>query len=415
MPIRSEPHHWDDSRAYSVQVASRTHNGSRKRMSVLEKHNNELEELKSKRQALKNLSTNTTQLQTNQGLKIGLKKNNSSVKASTTKSKVVITVNKPYMESRLGLGIDPFGSSIKIRNMKHDSLFRGSALKVGDTLDSINGIKYASFKMGKLLLQAAPAGPLTVVAVSTDADDNCVAPLQVTAAAQREATLPVMQHVGEKHKKSPENSNLMQFPWPIELPSTGVVALRGRISTKHNVQMFKGEWAFGLDIITGKTEGLTEPFEYQMGLPVSGGGITFDGKFQYSGKDINDKFVLNCTQNRGGYWNVFGKGGNKFGDFCLEGSLKDGELTLGRTYVVVDTSTPPVSSLQERSLRSRNIPLGSPSSSKFERVAVLCCGLISLSLTMSLLDCEAAEEEVSAATSSNLTVDKENLAQVRNK
>ena len=318
------------------------------------------------------------------------------------------------MESTLGLGIQGI-SSIKVTNIKHDSLFRGSALKVGDTLDSINGIKYASFKMGKLLLQAAPAGPLTVVAVSTDADDNCVAPLQVTAAAQREATLPVMQHVGEKHKKSAENSNLMQFPWPIELPSTGVVALRGRISTKHNVQMFKGEWAFGLDIITGKTEGLTEPFEYQMGLPVSGGGITFDGKFQYSGKDINDKFVLNCTQNRGGYWNVFGKGGNKFGDFCLEGSLKDGELTLGRIYVVVDTSTPPVSSLQERSLRSRNIPLGSPSSSKFERVAVLCCGLISLSLTMSLLDCEAAEKEVSAATSSNLAVDKENLAQVRNK
>ena len=238
MPIRLKPHHWDDSPAYS-QVASSTHNASRKRMSVLEKHNNELEELKSKRQALKNLSTNTTQLQTNQGLKIGLKKNNSSVKASTTKSKVVITVNKPYMESTLGLGIQGI-SSIKVTNIKHDSLFRGSALKVGDTLDSINGIKYASFKMGKLLLQAAPAGPLTVVAVSTDADDNCVAPLQVTAAAQREATLPVMQHVGEKQvtKKSPENSNLMQFPWPIELPSTGVVALRGRISTKHNVQMF---------------------------------------------------------------------------------------------------------------------------------------------------------------------------------
>ena len=236
-----KPHDWkDNSPTHAVQVASWTHNASRKRMSVLEKHNRELykarsaEELKSKRQALENLSTNTTLLQTNQGLK----KNNSSVKASTTKSKVVITVNKPYMESRLGLGIDPFGSSIKIRNMKHDSLFRGSALKVGDTLDSINGIKYASFKMGKLLLQAAPAGPLTVVAVSTDADDNCVAPLQFTAAAQREATLPVMQHVGEKHKKSPENSNLMQFPWPIELPSTGVVALRGRISTKHNVQMF---------------------------------------------------------------------------------------------------------------------------------------------------------------------------------
>ena len=415
MTRRLKPHLWDDSPAYAVQVASKTHNASRKRMSVLEKHNNELEELKSKRQALKNLSTNTTQLQTNQGLK----KNNPAVKASPTTSKVVITVNKPYMESKLGLGIDPFGSSVKIRNIKHDSLFRGSALKVGDTLDSINGIKYASFKMGKLLLQAAPAGPLTVVAVSTDADDTCVEPLQVTAAAQRETTLPVMQHVGEKQvtKKSPENSNLMQFPWPIELPSTGVVALRGKISTKHNsvVQMFKGEWAFGIDIITGKTEGLTEPFEYQMGLPVSGGGITFDGKFQYSGKDINDKFVLNCNQNRGGYWNVFGKGENKFGDFSVEGTIHDKELTLGRTYVVVDTSTPPVSSLQERSLRSRNIPLGSPSSSKFERVAVLCCGLISLSLTMSLLDCEAAEEEVSAAISSNLAVDKENLAQVRNK
>ena len=309
------PYDWDlhgqedDSPTHAVEAASTTLSAcSKKRMSALEQHNRELykarsaEELKSKRQALENLptNTNTTKLKTNQGLK----KNYPAVKASPTTSKVVITVNKPSMESKLGLLIDLLGPFIKIKEIKHDSLFRGSALQVGDALESINGIKYASTKMrmingikytsariGMLLLETAPKGPLTVVAVSTD--ENLIAPLQVTAVQKEEATLPVMQHVRESSNKSSENSNLMQFPQPTELPSTGVVALRGTVSTKHNsvVKMFKGEWAFGLDIITGNTEGLTEPFEYQIGLPaVSGGGLTFDGKFQYSGKDISDKF-----------------------------------------------------------------------------------------------------------------------------
>ena len=291
------PHDWgDDSPTNAVQAASRTLSAcSKKRTSVLEQHNRELykarsaEELKSKRQALENLptNTNTTQLQTNQGLKIV---DPAVKKASPKTSKVVITVNKPSRESKLGLVIDLFGPSLKIKEIKHDSLFRGSALKVGDALESINGIKYTSTKMGMRLLKRS-AGLLTVVAVSTGEN---LAALQVTAVQKEGATLPAMQLVCEEHvsKKSSENSNLMQFPQPTELPSTGVVALRGTISTKHNsvVQMFKGEWAFGLDIITGKTEGLTEPFEYQIGLPVSGGGITFDGKFQYSGKDISDKF-----------------------------------------------------------------------------------------------------------------------------
>ena len=94
-------------------------------------------ELKSKRLALKDLSANSTQLQTNQALKIG----SPAVKDKTT-SKVVITVYKPFRESRLGLTIEGNGSSIKIKKIAHDCLFRGSSLKVGMKLETINDTKY---------------------------------------------------------------------------------------------------------------------------------------------------------------------------------------------------------------------------------------------------------------------------------
>ena len=123
-------------------------------------------ELKSRRLALKDLSANSTQLQTNQALKIG----SPAVKDKTT-SKVVITVYKPFRESRLGLTIEGNGSSIKIKKIAHDSLFRGSSLKVGMKLETINDIKYTSFKTGLSLLKTA-VGPVTVVAVST-ADSFC--------------------------------------------------------------------------------------------------------------------------------------------------------------------------------------------------------------------------------------------------
>ena len=117
-------------------------------------------ELKSKRLALKNLSANSTQLQTNQALKIG------SPAVKETTSKVVITVYKPFRKSRLGLTIEGNGSSIKIKKIAHDSQFRGSTLKVGMKLETINDIKYTSFKTGLSLLKTA-VGPVTVVAVST--------------------------------------------------------------------------------------------------------------------------------------------------------------------------------------------------------------------------------------------------------
>ena len=133
---------------------------SLKRLKPHEWDNLTAAELKSKRLALKNLSANSTQLQTNQALKIGT----AAVKDTT--SKVVITVYKPLRESRLGLTLVGNGSSIKIKKIAQDSLFRGSSLKVGMKLETINDIKYTSFKTGLLLLQRA-VGPVTVVAVST--------------------------------------------------------------------------------------------------------------------------------------------------------------------------------------------------------------------------------------------------------
>ena len=137
---------------------------SLKRLKPHEWDNLTAAELKSKRLALKNLSANSTQLQTNQALKIGT----AAVKDKTT-SKVVITVYKPLRESRLGLTLVGNGSSIKIKKIAHDSQFRGSSLKVGMKLETINDIKYTSFKTGLLLLQRA-VGPVTVVAAVSTVD-----------------------------------------------------------------------------------------------------------------------------------------------------------------------------------------------------------------------------------------------------
>ena len=51
--------------------------------------------------------------------------------------------------------------------------------------------------------------------------------------------------------------------------------------------------------------------------------------------------VLDGTRNRDGGWNLFGKGENKFGEFAVQGTVTlDGVMTLGRTYVVVETTSP---------------------------------------------------------------------------
>jgi len=84
------------------------------------------------------------------------------VKQPTT---VNLVVTKPSKDTKLGLGIgqERGSTSVFITTISQTSLFKGTALKVGMIIETINGIRYSSFSHGSSLLKAAE-GQLTIVA-----------------------------------------------------------------------------------------------------------------------------------------------------------------------------------------------------------------------------------------------------------
>ena len=140
------------------------------------------------------------------------------------------------------------------------------------------------------------------------------------------------------------------LPPPTELPLTGVVCLRGKLTRSggvlYGVDSIKGVWALGLDTILadpGNSNGLCLDFEYEH-QPSVGANIPSDGK--YSGwfhlnsddglsklkseeKDVMLKFIKNSD----GYFNVEGSGSNVYGSYSIVGTLtSDGVITMCRKF-----------------------------------------------------------------------------------
>ncbi|KAL7541914.1 hypothetical protein ACHAXR_012252 [Thalassiosira sp. AJA248-18] len=137
------------------------------------------------------------------------------------------------------------------------------------------------------------------------------------------------------------------FPPPTNLPSTGVVSLRGKLTRSDGVHTIAGVWALGLDTIladTENTKGLCLDFEYQHqssgevnDFPLAG---KYTGWFHLNSDDGENKVKspekdidLSFINNNEGYHNVEGSGSNIYGSYSIIGTLTaDGVITMCRKF-----------------------------------------------------------------------------------
>lgn len=128
------------------------------------------------------------------------------------------------------------------------------------------------------------------------------------------------------------------LPSPTAIPSTGVVTLRGKLSSSddglHNIC---GVWALGLDKLEQGLE-----FEYQStvkvnDIPLSG---QYSGWFHLNSDDGTEKIKspetdveLIFIKNSDGYHNIEGKGSNIYGSYTIYGTLdSNGIITMCRKF-----------------------------------------------------------------------------------
>jgi len=159
-------------------------------------------------------------------------------------------------------------------------------------------------------------------------DDTCTAPAQtrqkkVNFSASAEL---VTNHIGKTEEE--------ELPEPIELPSVGVIALRGEITHSDGKAILSGQWAMeGVEFT--KRRPCTEAFSY-VNEQCSANDYSGDyvGGFKYGGTDVVDNnLTLFFVPNNGGGHNVTGSGVNAFGCFDIIGILdQDGGFDMCRTY-----------------------------------------------------------------------------------
>ena len=141
------------------------------------------------------------------------------------------------------------------------------------------------------------------------------------------------------------------LPEPIELPSVGVIALRGKITHNDGKTVLSGQWAMeGVEFT--KRRPCTEAFSY-VNEQCSANDYSGDyvGGFKYGGTDVVDNnLTLFFVPNNGGSHNVTGSGVNAFGCFDIIGILdQDGGIDMCRMYThaantlsVSPASSPPL-------------------------------------------------------------------------
>ncbi|KAL7534254.1 hypothetical protein ACHAXR_005762 [Thalassiosira sp. AJA248-18] len=102
----------------------------------------------------------------------------------TNPGQVTVVVTKPNKDATLGLGLfqEKGANTIKIISIALGSIFDGTQLKVGMILNTINGMKYDSFKHGFDMLRTAE-GMVTIVASDPNVTAPTVAAVAPTASA----------------------------------------------------------------------------------------------------------------------------------------------------------------------------------------------------------------------------------------
>jgi len=120
----------------------------------------------------------------------------------------------------------------------------------------------------------------------------------------------------------------------MQLPSVGVIALRGRITHSDGKTVLSGKWAMEGREFT-KRRPCTEAFSYvnEQSSANDYSGDYFGG-FMYGGRSMVDNdLTLFFVPNNGGSHNVNGSGVNDFGCFDIIGVLdQNGAVDMCRTY-----------------------------------------------------------------------------------
>jgi hypothetical protein len=134
------------------------------------------------------------------------------------------------------------------------------------------------------------------------------------------------------------------LPEPTPIPVQAAPCLRGKLTQMGNRHVCKGVWAMKRDDHFG---GFTSKFEFSIKPPVTPGGLgaaplPADG--HYSGffwmadakggsTKVEDNSDLVFTANACGGWNLTGRGGNRFGQYSITGTVSaDLELELFRHF-----------------------------------------------------------------------------------
>ncbi len=106
--------------------------------------------------------------------------------ANDMNDRETVTVYKPTVAFRLGIGLVGTAGCIKVSSIAKDGLFRNMKLQVGMVIESINSVKCTDAAHGVSLLKAA-VGRVTIVALHTEKTKKALKPSTQQNAKKRKA------------------------------------------------------------------------------------------------------------------------------------------------------------------------------------------------------------------------------------